>query len=147
MLPRVIAVVGPTAAGKSGLGIDLALAVGGEIVSADSMQLYAGMDIGTAKLPPGGRGGVPHHLLGIWDVGKPANVAEYQQLARAAIDAIQARGRVPILVGGSGLYIRAALDNLNFGGAFTDLDLWMGVVAAVLMVYAAARIRRFRDDS
>jgi tRNA dimethylallyltransferase len=112
----VIAVVGPTAAGKSGLGIELARAVGGEIVNADSMQLYAGMDIGTAKLTPGQRGGVPHHLLDIWDISKEANVAEYQRLARAAVDDIQARGKVAILVGGSGLYIRAALDNLNFPG-------------------------------
>jgi tRNA dimethylallyltransferase len=116
MAQQVIAVVGPTAAGKSRLGIELALALGGEIVSADSMQLYDGMDIGTAKLFPAERGGVPHHLLGIWDVRETANVAEYQRLARAVIDDIQARGRVPILVGGSGLYVRAALDNLNFPG-------------------------------
>ena len=114
MAQRVIAVVGPTAAGKSGLGIELARAVGGEVVNADSMQLYAGMDIGTAKLTVAERGGVPHHLLDIWDIQKAANVAEYQRLARAAIDDIQARGLVPVLVGGSGLYLRAALDNLNF---------------------------------
>jgi tRNA dimethylallyltransferase len=116
MTQRVIAVVGPTAAGKSALAIELARAVGGEIVNADSMQLYAGMDIGTAKLAPGQRGGVRHHLLDIWDVRKTANVAEYQRLARAAIDDIRARGRVPVLVGGSGLYLRAALDNLDFPG-------------------------------
>lgn len=116
MAQRVIAVVGPTATGKSGLAIDLARATGGEIVNADSMQLYAGMDIGTAKLAPRQRGGVPHHLLDVWDVRKAANVAEYQRLARAAIDDIRARGRVPVLVGGSGLYVRAALDDLNFPG-------------------------------
>lgn len=116
MTQRVVAVVGPTAAGKSGLGIELARTVGGEIVNADSMQLYAGMDIGTAKLTSAQRGGVRHHLLDVWDVRKAANVAEYQPLARAAIDDIRARGRVPILVGGSGLYIRAALDDLNFPG-------------------------------
>ena len=116
MTQPVIAVVGPTAAGKSGLGVELARAVGGEIVNADSMQLYAGMDIGTAKLVPAERCGVPHHLLDVWDVRKAANVAEYQQLARAAIDDIQARDRVPILVGGSGLYVRAVLDDLNFPG-------------------------------
>jgi len=102
MAPPVIAVVGPTAAGKSGLAIDLARALDGEIVNADSMQLYAGMDIGTAKLPPDQRGGVPHHLLDIWDITQAANVADYQRLARAAVDDIRARGRVPILVGGSG---------------------------------------------
>ena len=116
MTQPVIAVVGPTAAGKSDLGIELARAVGGEIVNADSMQLYAGMDIGTAKMPAGQRGSVRHHLLDIWDVSKEASVAEYQRLARAAIDDIQARGRVPILVGGSGLYVRAALDHLDFPG-------------------------------
>lgn len=116
MTQPVIAVVGATAAGKSGLGIELARAVDGEIVNADSMQLYAGMDIGTAKLAPAERGGVRHHLLDVWDIRKAANVADYQQLARAVIDDIQARERVPILVGGSGLYVRAALDDLNFPG-------------------------------
>jgi tRNA dimethylallyltransferase len=111
---HVIAVVGATATGKSGLGIALARALGGEVVNADSMQLYQGMDIGTAKEPEAARHGVPHHLLDIWPVTRAANVAEYQKLARAAIDDIIVRGRVPVLVGGSGLYIRAALDDLNF---------------------------------
>ena len=110
----VIAVVGATATGKSGLGIALARALGGEIVNADSMQLYRGMDIGTAKEPEAAWQGVPHHLLDIWPVTQAANVADYQKLARAAIGDIIARGRVPVLVGGSGLYIRAALDDLNF---------------------------------
>jgi tRNA dimethylallyltransferase len=112
----VIAVVGPTAAGKSDLALRLAQAVGGEIVNADSMQLYAGMDIGTAKLTVEQRQGVPHHLLDIWDVRQTASVADYQRLAREAIDAIRQRGRVPILAGGSGLYVRAALDPLEFPG-------------------------------
>lgn len=110
----VVAVLGPTATGKSGLGIALAQALGGEVINADSMQLYRGMDIGTAKLTEPQRQGVPHHLLDIWDVRQAASAAEYQDLARAAIAAIQARGRVPVLVGGSGLYVRAALDDLNF---------------------------------
>jgi tRNA dimethylallyltransferase len=112
----VIAVVGPTAAGKSELSLALALALGGEVVNADSMQLYAGMDIGTAKLSPAQRRGVPHHLLDIWDVREAASVATYQRLAREAIADIHARGRVPVLAGGSGLYLRAALDNLEFPG-------------------------------
>jgi tRNA dimethylallyltransferase len=112
----VITVVGPTAAGKSALSIALAQELGGEVVNADSMQLYRGMDIGTAKLTPAERAGVPHHLLDIWDVGFPAAVAEYQTLARAAIDDIFARGRVPLLVGGSGLYIRAVLEEFEFPG-------------------------------
>jgi tRNA dimethylallyltransferase len=116
MPENVIAVVGPTAAGKSELAVRLALAVGGEIINADSMQLYAGMDIGTAKLTPAQRRGVPHHLLDIWDVRQTASVAEYQRLARAAIGDIQGRGMVPVLAGGSGLYVRAALDPLEFPG-------------------------------
>jgi tRNA dimethylallyltransferase len=113
---RVVTVVGPTAAGKSALSISLAHELGGEVVNADSMQLYRGMDIGTAKLTPAEREGVPHHLLDIWDVTEPAAVAEYQRLARAAIDDIHARGRVPLLVGGSGLYVRAVLEDFEFPG-------------------------------
>src|ERR1700722_11277104 len=113
---HVIAVVGATATGKSGLAIELARALGGEIVNADSMQLYQDMDIGTAKEPEAARQGVPHHLLDIWPVTQAANVADYQKLARAAIEEITARSRVPILVGGSGLYVRAALDDLDFPG-------------------------------
>jgi tRNA dimethylallyltransferase len=113
---HLIAVVGATATGKSGLAIELARALGGEVVNADSMQLYRGMDIGTAKEPPAAWRGVPHHLLDVWPVTRTANVADYQQLARAAIEDITARGRVPILAGGSGLYIRAALDDLQFPG-------------------------------
>jgi tRNA dimethylallyltransferase len=112
----VIAIVGPTAAGKSDLALDIAEALGGEIINADSMQLYTGMDIGTAKLTPPQRRGIPHHLLDIWDVRHPASVAEYQRLARAAIAAVTASGRIPVLTGGSGLYVRAALDPLEFPG-------------------------------
>ncbi|MEU3279568.1 tRNA (adenosine(37)-N6)-dimethylallyltransferase MiaA [Streptomyces antibioticus] len=116
LAPRVIAVVGPTAAGKSDLGVFLAQRLGGEVVNADSMQLYRGMDIGTAKLTPEERAGVPHHLLDVWDVTVTASVAEYQRLARARIDALLAEGRWPVLVGGSGLYVRGAVDNLEFPG-------------------------------
>ena len=112
----VIAIVGATATGKSDLALRLAHAFGGEIVNADSMQLYAGMDIGTAKLTVAERQGVPHHLLDIWDVRQTASVAEYQRLAREAIAAIHGRGLVPVLAGGSGLYVRAALDPLEFPG-------------------------------
>ncbi|WP_433368693.1 tRNA (adenosine(37)-N6)-dimethylallyltransferase MiaA [Actinoplanes sp. CA-142083] len=116
LVPRVITIVGPTAAGKSALSIALAHELGGEVINADSMQLYRGMDIGTAKLTVDERAGVPHHLLDIWDVTVPAAVAEYQALARAAIDDILSRGRVPLLVGGSGLYIRAVLEEFEFPG-------------------------------
>ena len=112
----LVAVVGATATGKSGLGIALARALGGEVVNADSMQLYQGMDIGTAKEPAAAWQGVPHHLLDVWPVTQTANVADYQKLARTAIEDIGARGRIPALVGGSGLYVRAALDDLDFPG-------------------------------
>jgi tRNA dimethylallyltransferase len=113
---RVIAIVGPTASGKSDLAIEVALALGGEVVNADSMQLYRGMDIGTAKVSPEERRGVPHHLLDIWDVTRTADVASYQAAARRVLDGLLAAGRTPVLVGGSGLYVRAVLDNLEFPG-------------------------------
>ena len=109
----VVAVVGPTATGKSDLGVELALRLGGEVVNADASQLYRGMDIGTAKLSPAERRGVPHHQLDVIDVTDEASVAAYQQAARADIDAISGRGAVPVVVGGSGLYVRAALDRLE----------------------------------
>jgi tRNA dimethylallyltransferase len=112
----LIAVVGATTAGKSDLAVDLALALDGEVINADSMQLYRGMDIGTAKLTMDERRGVPHHLLDVWDVTQTASVAEYQDLAEAVIAGLEARGKVPVLVGGSGLYIRAALGDLEFPG-------------------------------
>jgi tRNA dimethylallyltransferase len=117
----VLAIVGPTAAGKSELAVTLAERLGGEVVNADSMQLYAGMEIGTAKPTAAERRGVPHHLLDVWDVRQPASVAVYQRMARAVIDELVRRGRTPILVGGSGLYVRAVLDRLDFPG--TDEDL------------------------
>jgi tRNA dimethylallyltransferase len=109
----VVAVVGPTATGKSDLGLALAERLGGEVVNADAMQLYRGMDIGTAKLAPEERRGVPHHQLDVLQVREEASVAAYQRHSRADIDDIQSRGRVAILVGGSGLYVRAALDRLE----------------------------------
>ncbi|WP_092863074.1 tRNA (adenosine(37)-N6)-dimethylallyltransferase MiaA [Quadrisphaera sp. DSM 44207] len=111
---RVVAVVGPTATGKSDLAVALARALDGEVVNADASQLYRGMDVGTAKLPVPARRGVPHHLLDVLDVTQEARVAAYQRAARAAFDEVAARGRVPVLVGGSGLYVRAALDALEF---------------------------------
>ncbi|MEE2569483.1 tRNA (adenosine(37)-N6)-dimethylallyltransferase MiaA [Pseudarthrobacter sp. J64] len=114
--PPVIAVVGPTGSGKSDLAVDLALALDGEVINADAMQFYRGMDIGTAKITVPERRGVPHHLLDILEVTDEASVADFQQLARAAIDDIHRRGKRAILVGGSGLYVRAALDVLEFPG-------------------------------
>lgn len=105
--------VGPTAVGKSELAEELAVRLGGEIVSADSMQVYRGMDIGTAK-PPQGERRVPYHCLDLVEPGESFSAALYQRLARAAIDDIDARGLVPIVVGGTGLYVRAALDEMDF---------------------------------
>lgn len=109
-----VAVVGPTASGKSSLGIALAHELGGEVVNVDSMQLYRGMDIGTAKLPLEERGGIPHHLLDIWDVTQTASVAEYQARAVACVEEIAARGKVPILVGGSMMYVQSLIDDWQF---------------------------------
>ncbi|MGH3647028.1 MAG: tRNA (adenosine(37)-N6)-dimethylallyltransferase MiaA [Micromonosporaceae bacterium] len=137
---RVIAVVGPTASGKSALGVTLARALGGEVINADSMQLYAGMDIGTAKLTDAEREGVPHHLLDIWPVTREASVAEYQELARAAVDRLRAASRPPLLVGGSGLYVRSVLDKFEFPG--TDPELRSRLEAELATVGAPALHRR-----
>ncbi len=118
---RPVAVVGPTATGKSGLAVALAEQLGGEVVNADAMQLYRGMDIGTAKLPAEQRRGVPHHLLDVLEVTETASVAAYQRDARTVVDKLLAAGRVPVIVGGSGLYVRALLDELDFPG--TDAGL------------------------
>lgn len=111
--PRVIAVVGPTAAGKSDLALHLAEVLGGEIVNADAFQFYRGMDIGTAKATAAQRARVTHHCLDFLDISETASVAAFQSLARDAMTATLAAGRVPIVVGGSALYLRAALDELQ----------------------------------
>lgn len=110
----LICLVGATATGKSDLAIALAQAVDGEVINADSMQFYRGMDIGTAKVLPEDRGGVAHHLLDIYPLGVEANVATFQKQARQKIAEIRSRGKTPILTGGSGLYVRAALDVIDF---------------------------------
>ena len=116
MRPSVVAVVGPTAAGKSDLAVELASRVPGEVVNADSMQVYRGMDIGTAKPTPVERRGIQHHVLDVLDVAEPATVAEFQSLARGAIDDCLGRGVLPVVVGGSALYVRAVLDRFEFPG-------------------------------
>jgi tRNA dimethylallyltransferase len=132
----VVAVVGPTAAGKSALAVELALRLGGEVVNVDSMQLYRGMDIGTAKVTESERRGVPHHLLDVWDVTRTADVAAYQATARRVIDGLLAAGRTPVLAGGSGLYLRAVIDDLAFPG--TDPALRTRLEAELVDVGPAA---------
>lgn len=114
--PPVIAVVGPTGSGKSDLAVNLALELDGEVINADAMQFYRGMDIGTAKITMAERRGVPHHLLDILDVTQEASVSDFQQQARDVIEDIHSRGKRAVLAGGSGLYVRAALDVLEFPG-------------------------------
>jgi tRNA dimethylallyltransferase len=119
--PVLVAIVGATGTGKSALSLDLAEALAAqgrpaEIVNADAMQLYRGMDIGTAKLPPEERRGIPHHLLDVLSPSEEASVASYQADARIAIEKVQARGAVPILVGGSGLYVSSVLHDFRFPG-------------------------------
>ena len=117
---RLLALVGPTAAGKTEVGLLLAEALDGEIVSADSMQVYRGLDIGTAKPSPGQRARVPHHLIDIIDPDAPFTVADYRRLVDAALRDIWGRGRQPLLVGGSGLYVRAVLEEMDFSGVAPD---------------------------
>jgi tRNA dimethylallyltransferase len=120
--PRpVVALVGATASGKTGLSLDLAERLGGEVVNTDAMQVYRGMDVGTAKLPEGERRGIPHHLLDLFEVTEPATVALFQGWAREAIADIRDRDATPVLVGGSALYTRAILDRFEFPGTDDSL--------------------------
>ena len=128
----VVAVVGPTASGKSALALALASSVSGEIVNGDSMQVYRGMDIGTAKPSRAEMASVPHHGFDIWEPSHDVSVAEFQQVARAAIDDVLRRGSTPIVVGGSGLYLSAILDEFAFPG--TDAAVrarWEAELAAI----------------
>lgn len=130
--PVIVALVGPTASGKSSLAIDLAEALDGEIVNADSVLLYRGMDIGSAKPSADELRSVPHHLVDVWDITHEATVAEFQELARAAIDDIVARKKVAIVVGGSSLYVRAIIDPLEFPGTDPQVRArWQAELEAV----------------
>ncbi len=111
---KTIVICGATATGKSDLAVNLAKEIGAEIINADSMQIYRGMDIGTAKLSVEERQGIPHHLLDVLDVNQDATVAWYQELARKAVTEIHGAGKHAIIVGGTGLYIKSILDDLNF---------------------------------
>lgn len=143
VVPPIVAVVGATAAGKTSLSLDLAQALDGEVVNTDAMQLYRGMDIGTAKLPVPERRGVPHHLLDLLDVTEPASVAEFQGLARGVVADVRGRGRTPVLVGGSALYTRAVLDVFEFPG--TDPAVRARLEAELAEVGSAALHRRLSE--
>ncbi|VEG42803.1 tRNA isopentenyltransferase MiaA [Mycolicibacterium flavescens] len=113
-MTRPIAIIGPTGTGKSALALDVAERLDGEIVNADAMQMYRGMDIGTAKLTVQERRGIPHHQLDVLEVTETASVARYQQSAADDIEAILGRGAVPVIVGGSMMYVQSLLDNWTF---------------------------------
>jgi tRNA dimethylallyltransferase len=140
---RVIVICGATATGKSDIAIEVAQEVGAEIINADSMQLYRGMDIGTAKLPLEERGGIPHHLLDILEVNQDSTVAWYQEIARSAISEIHARGKDAVIVGGTGLYIKAILDDLNFPD--TDPEVRAKLEAEVAEFGAASLFARLEE--
>jgi tRNA dimethylallyltransferase len=145
---KPVAIVGPTATGKSALGIELAERLGGEVVNADAMQLYRGMDIGTAKVTPAERRGVPHHLLDVLDVRETASVAAYQRQTRAVFGELLDAGRVPVLVGGSGLYVQAVLDELDFPGTDPGLRVRLeGELAAVGAPALHARLAGLDPDA
>ncbi len=139
----MVAVVGPTAAGKTGLSLDLATRLSGEVVNTDAMQVYRGMDVGTAKLAIDERRGIPHHLLDTHDPSEAVSVAEFQAEARAVVADLRGRGVVPVLVGGSALYTRAVLDRFEFPG--TDPAVRRRLEAEVAEVGAPARHARLRE--
>lgn len=142
---KVIFVVGPTASGKTALGIALAKAVDGEIISADSMQIYKGIHIASAAPDIDEMQGIPHHLLEFLDLTQEFSVADYVKLARAKISEIQSYGKVPIVVGGTGLYISALLDNTKFVEAETDEVLRKELENEFDLVGAEEMLNRLRE--
>ena len=118
--PRVLAVVGPTASGKTWLGVQLAKIYGGEVISADSMQIYKGMDIASAKPTEEEKEGIPHHLMGFLDMDVTFSAADYVKLAKEKIGEVLSRGKLPIIVGGTGLYVDSLLENVKFSEGGSD---------------------------
>lgn len=144
----LVVIVGATGTGKSDLSLDLAeslaaIGVPAEIVNADAMQLYRGMDIGTAKLPVDERRGIPHHLFDVLDPTQEASVADYQRDARAEIESVEARGAVPILVGGSGLYVSSVIQDFHFPG--TDPEVRARLEGELLATGPGAMHRRLKE--
>lgn len=148
MTTRPIAVIGPTGTGKSALALDVAERLGGEIVNADAMQLYRGMDIGTAKLTPAERRGIPHHQLDVLDVKQTATVGRYQQAAAADVEDVLARGAVPVIVGGSMLYVQSLLDEWAFPATDPEVRArWEGRLADVGVTVLHAELARVDADA
>ena len=143
MSQPLLIICGATATGKSSLAINVALEIGAEIINADSMQLYRGMDVGTAKVTVVERKGVPHHLLDILDVSQSASVATYQELARNKISEIWARGNPAIIVGGTGLYIKSIIDEMDFPD--TDPAIRARLEADAELLGAAAIFTRLQE--
>jgi len=143
-----IAVVGPTATGKSDLGLDLAERLGGEIVNIDAMQLYRGMDVGTAKLTPAERRGIAHHQLDVLDVTETATVARYQESASRDVEDIRGRGAVPIIVGGSMMYVQSLLDEWSFPATDPQIRAhWEAVLAERGVAAVHAELARVDPDA
>ena len=143
-----IAVVGPTATGKSDLGLDLAERLGGEIVNIDAMQLYRGMDVGTAKLTLAERRGIVHHQLDVLDVTETATVARYQESATRDVEEIRARGAVPIIVGGSMMYVQSLLDEWSFPATDPQIRArWETVLAERGVAAVHAELARVDPDA
>lgn len=144
----IVAVVGATAAGKTGLSLDLAEILTGEVVNTDAMQVYRGMDVGTAKLPVDERRGITHHLVDTYEVTEPLSVAQFQAEARAVIASLRRRGVVPVLVGGSALYTRAVLDRFEFPGTDPTIRCRLeSELAAVGPAAMHARLRKIDPDA
>lgn len=143
-----VAVVGPTATGKSDLGLELAERLGGEIVNIDAMQLYRGMDVGTAKLAPHERRGIVHHQLDVLDVTETATVARYQESAARDVEDIRARGAVPVIVGGSMMYVQSLLDQWSFPATDPDVRAhWEAVLAERGVAALHAELARVDPDA
>ena len=141
----LIAVVGPTASGKTAVGIELAKEYNGEVISADSMQIYKGMDIATAKPDKEEMQGIPHHLISELEPTSSFSVAEYVKLAQQKIEDIATRGKLPILVGGTGLYVSSLIDNINFDNAITDGSVRRKLTEEAECIGNEAMLERLRE--
>ena len=146
MQPKLVVITGPTASGKTALGVMLAQRLGGEVVSADSMQIYRGMDIGTAKPTPEEMQGVPHHMIDIADPTENYSVSRYAAEATACVDDILARGKLPIVVGGTGLYIDSLIAGRTFADGTADTALRQELNERYDEIGGALRIKQYQEE-